>query len=233
MVVHIRTPIWRCVIYILVLLHIILRVEAQNNEGQQTLGKENEATAVFEKTVQEEDLLKKKDADVKVGAVPKKDEANLGFTHAFVASISVIIVSEIGDKTFFIAAILAMKHSRLTVFAGAISALGLMTFLSVCLGFATMIIPRAVTFFVCTALLAVFGVKMLYDGWKMSPDEGKGEFEEVSAELQKTEGTQSGVQRMPEGRRGCSQCSSEETSVVPWSSDLTHLHPSIHPHLPG
>ena len=47
-------------IYILVLLHIILRVEAQNNEGQQTLGKENEATAVFEKTVQEEDLLKKK-----------------------------------------------------------------------------------------------------------------------------------------------------------------------------
>ena len=122
-------------------------------------------------------------------AMPKKNEANLGFTHAFVASISVIIVSEIGDKTFFIAAILAMKHSRFTVFAGAISALGLMTFLSVCLGFATMIIPRAVTFFVCTALLAVFGVKMLYDGWKMSPDEGKEEFEEVSAELQKTEGT--------------------------------------------
>lgn len=127
---------------------------------------------------------------MKVGAVPKKDEVNLGFTHAFVASISVIIVSEIGDKTFFIAAILAMKHSRLIVFTGAISALGFMTFLSVCLGFATMIIPRAVTFFVCTALLAVFGLKMLYDGWKMSPDEGKEEFEEVSAELQKTtEGT--------------------------------------------
>ena len=42
----------------------------------------------------------------------------------------VIIVSEIGDKTFFIAAIFAMKHSRSTVFAGAIGALGLMTFLS-------------------------------------------------------------------------------------------------------
>lgn len=42
----------------------------------------------------------------------------------------VIIVSEIGDKTFFIAAIFAMKHPRSTVFIGAIGALGLMTFLS-------------------------------------------------------------------------------------------------------
>ena len=33
---------------------------------------------------------------------------NLGFIHAFVASFSVIIVSEIGDKTFFIAAIMSM-----------------------------------------------------------------------------------------------------------------------------
>ena len=35
-----------------------------------------------------------------------------GFVHAFLASLSVIVVSEIGDKTFFIAAIMAMKHSR-------------------------------------------------------------------------------------------------------------------------
>ena len=52
------------------------------------------------------------------------------FVHAFVASLSVIIVSELGDKTFFIAAILAMRHSRLLVFGGAIAALGLMTILS-------------------------------------------------------------------------------------------------------
>jgi len=44
--------------------------------------------------------------------------------------LSVIIVSELGDKTFFIAAILAMRHSRLVVFGGAIAALGLMTVLS-------------------------------------------------------------------------------------------------------
>ena len=39
-------------------------------------------------------------------------------------------MSELGDKTFFIAAILAMRHSRMLVFGGAIAALGLMTVLS-------------------------------------------------------------------------------------------------------
>ena len=33
----------------------------------------------------------------------------------FLRSASMILASEIGDKTFFIAAILAMNHSRLTV----------------------------------------------------------------------------------------------------------------------
>ena len=37
-----------------------------------------------------------------------------------------IIVSELGDKTFFIAAIMAMRHSRATVFTAAIAALGVM-----------------------------------------------------------------------------------------------------------
>ena len=36
-------------------------------------------------------------------------------------SISVILVSEIGDKTFFIAAILAMRNNKITVFLGTIS----------------------------------------------------------------------------------------------------------------
>lgn len=55
---------------------------------------------------------------------------DVGFLHAFIASFSVIIVSEICDKTFFIAAIMSMRHPRLTVFLGAISALALMTVLS-------------------------------------------------------------------------------------------------------
>lgn len=39
---------------------------------------------------------------------PQSPNSNLGFIHAFIASFSVIIVSEIGDKTFFIAAIMSM-----------------------------------------------------------------------------------------------------------------------------
>jgi len=125
------------------------------------------------------------------GAETKDDEpvndpiGNLGFTHGFVASLSVIIVSELGDKTFFIAAILAMQHSRCLVFLGAISALGFMTALSVFLGFATVIIPRTFTYYTGTILLALFGVKMLYEGYKMSPDEGKEELEAVHEELNK------------------------------------------------
>ncbi|XP_013886566.1 putative divalent cation/proton antiporter TMEM165 [Austrofundulus limnaeus] len=112
-------------------------------------------------------------------------KANLGFIHAFVASLSVIIVSELGDKTFFIAAIMAMRYNRLTVLAGAMLALGLMTCLSVLFGYATTVIPRIYTYYVSTALFAIFGVRMLREGLKMSPDEGQEELEEVQAEIKK------------------------------------------------
>ncbi|XP_078073436.1 putative divalent cation/proton antiporter TMEM165 [Mustelus asterias] len=112
-------------------------------------------------------------------------KTNLGFIHAFVASISVIIVSELGDKTFFIAAIMAMRYNRLTVLVGAMLALGLMTCLSVLFGYATTIIPRKYTYYVSTALFAIFGFRMLWEGLKMSPDEGQEELEEVQAEIKK------------------------------------------------
>lgn len=59
-----------------------------------------------------------------------KSFGHLGFIHGFIAAVSVIIVSELGDKTFFIAAIMAMRHPRVTVFMGAMSALTVMTILS-------------------------------------------------------------------------------------------------------
>ncbi|XP_064405208.1 putative divalent cation/proton antiporter TMEM165 isoform X2 [Halichondria panicea] len=145
----------------------------------------------------------------------------LSFVHAFLASISVIIVSEIGDKTFFIAAIMAMKHSRLLVFCGALSALGLMTFLSVCLGYATLIVPRSVTFYTCTALLALFGVKMLYEGYNMSPDEGQEEFEEVSEELRKRDETLS--------QPGLTDTEQGLTTVPPLRRRLRLLRPFVSP----
>ncbi|KAL1022596.1 hypothetical protein UPYG_G00029700 [Umbra pygmaea] len=114
-----------------------------------------------------------------------RKSGDLGFIHAFVAAISVIIVSELGDKTFFIAAIMAMRYNRLTVLLGAMLALGFMTCLSVMFGYATTVIPRIYTYYVSTALFAIFGVRMLREGLKMSADEGQEELEEVQAEIKK------------------------------------------------
>ncbi|CAJ0599879.1 unnamed protein product [Cylicocyclus nassatus] len=111
------------------------------------------------------------------------DLYGIEFYHGFLASLSVIIVSELGDKTWFIAVIMAMRHSRLTVFTGAMTALALMTVLSACLGWVTQLIPRQVTYYVSTALFALFGLKMLHEGYHMSPSEGQEEFEEAQAEV--------------------------------------------------
>ncbi|XP_058791276.1 transmembrane protein 165 [Phymastichus coffea] len=120
-------------------------------------------------------------------STPVTSLENLGFLHAFLASLSVIIVSELGDKTFFIAAIMAMRYPRLTVFAGAIGALAVMTVLSVIFGYAATIIPRAYTYYISTALFALFGLKMLRDGYYMSSNEGQEELEEVQTDLRKRE----------------------------------------------
>jgi len=107
-----------------------------------------------------------------------------GFLHGFVESLSVIVVSELGDKTFFIAAILAMRNNKLTVFLAAISALAVMTVLSALLGFVvTTFIPREYTYYTCTAIMFLFGIKMLYEAWKMKPNEGEETQREVEEEL--------------------------------------------------
>lgn len=121
---------------------------------------------------------------------------SVGFVHAFIASLSVIIVSELGDKTFFIAAIMAMRHSRLVVFAGAMLALGLMTVLSATLGFATTVIPKKYTLYISTALFIFFGLRMLKEGLEMDPNEGQEEYEEVQAELKKKEEERESEQRL-------------------------------------
>jgi putative Ca2+/H+ antiporter (TMEM165/GDT1 family) len=106
-------------------------------------------------------------------------------SEAFFASVSMIIVSEIGDKTFFIAAILAMKHGRVVVFAGAIGALALMTALSAAMGFALPnILPKVYTHYASIILFAFFGVKLLREVISGEADSGpSSELEEVEHEL--------------------------------------------------
>jgi hypothetical protein len=63
--------------------------------------------------------------------------------HAFVLSFTMIIISELGDKTFLIAALMAMRHPRGVVFFAAFASLLIMTVLSAALGHA---VPHLSTF---------------------------------------------------------------------------------------
>lgn len=109
------------------------------------------------------------------------------FLDAFTTSFTFILLTELGDKTFFIAAIMAMRHSRLIIFGGAISALSLMTILSCVFGLAANFIPIIYTYYISTALFLIFGLKMLYDGLKMRPAAAQEELEEVQSNIHKRE----------------------------------------------
>ena len=83
---------------------------------------------------------------------------------AFASSLMMILVSELGDKTFFIAAVLAMKHSRAVVLVGSLGALALMTALSAIMGkILTDLLPHEYTHYLAVLLFVVFGVKLLKD----------------------------------------------------------------------
>lgn len=83
----------------------------------------------------------------------------------FLKSWGMILVSEIGDKTFFIAAIMAMKQPQRLVFAGAMGALAAMTVLSAFLGWAAPnLISKKWTHWAAVALFFAFGLRSLWEG---------------------------------------------------------------------
>ncbi|KAI9355808.1 hypothetical protein BD770DRAFT_390774 [Pilaira anomala] len=134
------------------------------------------------------------DADLPVITNDKElFDTELGFStdpaleKSFIISLLMIIVSEIGDKTFLIAAIMAMKHSRLVVFAAAFSSLAIMSVLSAVLGHVVPnLIPKQYTD-VCAALLFLcFGVRMMYEAYYMDDNENE-EMMEVENELKTVE----------------------------------------------
>ncbi|WPG99320.1 Hypothetical protein R9X50_00213300 [Acrodontium crateriforme] len=109
--------------------------------------------------------------------------------HSFVLSYTMILFSEIGDKTFLVAALMAMRHPRLLVFSAALSALVAMTILSALLGHVVpTLIPKRLTTLAAAILFLVFGVRMMREGLAMPKDMGVGEeMKEVEAELEEKE----------------------------------------------
>ncbi len=121
--------------------------------------------------------------------VKEPDDGIIQPFHSFVLSVAMILFSEVGDKTFLVAALMAMRHDRLLVFSAAFTALIAMTVLSAILGHAVpTLISKRVTNFLASMLFLVFGLRLLREGYGMSPDEGVGEeMKEVEMELEEKE----------------------------------------------
>ncbi|GMH11405.1 hypothetical protein Nepgr_013246 [Nepenthes gracilis] len=117
-------------------------------------------------------------------------DSGMGLFDAFFASLSMIIVSEIGDETFIIAALMAMRHPRSIVLSGALSALVVMTVLSTGLGrIVPNLISRKHTNNAATVLYAFFGLRLLYIAWRAdSKASQKKEMEEVEEKLETGQG---------------------------------------------
>mmetsp|Transcript_22202 Transcript_22202/g.54808 ORF Transcript_22202/g.54808 Transcript_22202/m.54808 type:complete len:281 (-) Transcript_22202:434-1276(-) len=118
-----------------------------------------------------------------------------GFRPAFINSFSMIMVSEIGDETFIIAAIMAMRHPRFIVLAGALSALAVMTVLSTALG---LVVPNLLSKETVNkaafVLYTFFGLRLCYIAWRS--DSSSTMVDEVSEVEEKLEaGARAGPMR--------------------------------------
>lgn len=132
----------------------------------------------------------KKDALVEGDHGVALDEVGPGLFDALFASLSMILVSEIGDETFIIAALMAMRHPKSIVLSGALSALYVMTVLSTGLGrIVPNLISRKHTNSAATVLYLFFGLRLLYIAWKSDPKGSqKKEMEEVEEKLESGQG---------------------------------------------
>jgi Ca2+/H+ antiporter, TMEM165/GDT1 family len=86
---------------------------------------------------------------------------------AFTASLLLITVSELGDKTFCIAMLLAMRHPRRFVLVGVVAALNAMTLISVLMGHVVSFLPKHYLQIAEVVLFIAFGLKLLYDAYHM------------------------------------------------------------------
>ncbi|CAA2977575.1 GDT1-like protein 4 isoform X1 [Olea europaea var. sylvestris] len=105
----------------------------------------------------------------------------LSILQGLTKSLAMTVISEIGDKTFFAAAILAMRHPRRLVLSGCLGALIIMTILSVLVGWAAPnLISRKWTHHITTLLFMGFGLWSLWDAYNEGEAE---ELAEVEAKL--------------------------------------------------
>lgn len=106
----------------------------------------------------------------------------------FGASLSAITLAELGDKTFFMALILAARHRGRDVFLGAFAALTAVTLLSLGLGYGLReLLPATVVPWLAAVLFLGFGIKLLIDAQGMGAQEAEEEEQEARQAIDEAE----------------------------------------------
>ena len=109
--------------------------------------------------------------------VPLSSDPSLA---AFGSSLTAITLAELGDKTFFMALILAVRHRARWVFLGAFAALTAVTLISLALGYGLReLLPQSVVPWLASALFLGFGLKLLIDAQAMGAHAAGEEAEEA------------------------------------------------------
>jgi putative Ca2+/H+ antiporter (TMEM165/GDT1 family) len=107
---------------------------------------------------------------------------------AFGSSLTAITLAELGDKTFFMALILAVRHRARWVFIGAFAALIAVTLISLGLGYGLReLLPQAVVPWLAAVLFLGFGIKLLIDAQGMAADAAEEEAEEAEEAINAAE----------------------------------------------
>ncbi|XP_076918108.1 GDT1-like protein 3 [Bidens hawaiensis] len=182
------------VILLFVVILTASRVYAQDVEGEKNDGEDSTTGSVIDLGRRGKVVVETLKNNVIGDKIDPKAVLNLdpglGIFDAFFASFSMILVSEIGDETFIIAALMAMRHPKSIVLSGALSALFVMTILSTGLGrIVPNLISRKHTNSAATVLYAFFGLRLLYIAWRSdSKASQKKEMEEVEEKLESGQG---------------------------------------------
>jgi putative Ca2+/H+ antiporter (TMEM165/GDT1 family) len=107
---------------------------------------------------------------------------------AFGASLTAITLAELGDKTFFMALILAARHRAGQVFVGAFAALTAVTLISLGLGYGLReLLPSNVVPWLAAALFLGFGLKLLVDARAMDASGCSAEAQEAEETIDEAE----------------------------------------------
>lgn len=117
--------------------------------------------------------------------VPLPADAGLA---AFGSSLTAITLAELGDKTFFMALILAARHRPRDVFIGAFAALTAVTLISLGLGYGLReLLPASMVPWLAALLFVGFGIKLLVDAQGMAADEAEEEEKEAEKAINEAE----------------------------------------------